>query len=148
MRADELSFELARAMLEAVGPDELPLLDALGVDFVQAASAGSSGDGALGFDVSQLSMALVAGSVAAISTDQIVEMTIKQGADGVKELVKYLKRRRSESGSKNNGDDTAVVLAANEITEVRKHAYQHACGLGLSKSKANLLADALAGSLT
>lgn len=157
--ADDLSFELARAMLVAASPEEVPVLDALGVDFVEASSRPSTGDGALGFDVGHLAMAVAASSVAVAAKDYLLEVAKKYAVDGgssaIKALTKFLRGRRRSTDDGNTeadsesgvADQTALRLDPEEVTEVRRRAYQHACGLGLSDAKASLLADALAGSL-
>ena len=143
---------MARAALEQVGPDEVPLLDALGLDFVEASSAPRQSDGALGFDVAQITMAVAASSVAVAVKDYVVGVLTTyasdEGAIRIRGLVSFFKRKRGvgdKSGSP-RGDDAAVALAEPELAEVRRRAFSHARGLGLSEAKANLLADAISGS--
>jgi len=156
-RADELSFELTRAVLEQVSPEEVPMVDALGLEFVEAASAPHGGDGALGFDVASLSMAVAASSCAVLVKDYLIELAkaaatelgkslaAEQGPNLIKSLVKALRRKRG--AEKDKPPTTAVQLDPAEISEVRKRAFAHAQRIGMDEAKATLLADALAGSL-
>lgn len=155
VRADELSFELARAALDEVAPDEVPLLDALGLDFVEASSAPSQRDGALGFDVTQVAMAVAASSVAVAVKDYLLgtveAFATDQGAEHLGRMVRRLKRRRRTANGlvdpQGAGAEADVDLSPEEISEVRRRAFVHARGLGLSQAKADLLADAITGSL-
>jgi hypothetical protein len=152
IRADDLSFELARAVLDQVGPEEVPVLDALGLEFVEASSAPAGGDGALGFDVGQMTMAVAAASVAVAAKDYLISVTSQyasdEGANALRRLVKYLRRKRDAgSGSKDDSVDGNLAFADAELAEVRRRTFEHARGLGLSEAKAQLLADAVSGAL-
>lgn len=137
------------------------MVDALGLEFVEAASAPHGGDGALGFDVASLSMAVAASSCAVLVKDYLLELAkaaatelgkslaAEQGPNLIKGLVKALRRKRGAEIEKDKAKPTApaVQLDPAEITEVRKRALAHAQRIGLDEAKATLLADALAGSL-
>ena len=151
-RADELSFELTRYVLEELGSEELPVLDALGLDFVEASSAPRPRDGALGFDVAQITVAMAASSVAVATRDYLVEVlkahAADEGASALRSLINFFKHRRhSELDSGDRDGGVRPAFAQTEIAEVRKRAFVHARGLGLSEAKSNLLADAISGSL-
>ncbi len=146
--ANDLSFEIARSALTQVGPDEVALLDALGLEFVEASCAPMKGDGALGFDVVQIGMAVAASSVAVAVKDYVVEVVSTyasdEGATQVRRLVDFFKRKRGVATANN---DAPIELAEHEVAEVRRRAFAHARGLGLSEAKAQLLADAISGAL-
>jgi hypothetical protein len=152
-RADELSFELTRAVLTQISPDEVPMVDALGLEFVEAASAPHGGDGALGFDVESLSYAVAASSCAVLVKDYLIELAKAAATELGKSLaseqgpslVKALRRKRG--AEKDKQPTSSVHLDPAEINEVRKRAFAHAQRIGMDEAKATLLADALAGSL-
>ncbi len=159
-RADDLSFELTRSVLTRLAPAEVPLIDSLGLEFIEAASSPKSSDGALGFDVDQFAFAVAASSCAVAAKDYVLELArnaaaefskslASESANGVvKALANSLKRKRgAPAAATPPPKGPPITLDPAQISEVRKRAYAHACGIGLPEQKAALIADAIAGSL-
>jgi hypothetical protein len=147
-RADELNFELARAVVAQISPDELPVLDGLGLDFVEAASAPKAGDGALGFDVQHLTLAVVASQCAVASGAVIMEflksIASESATNAAKGLADALKKRR---GATATNSPPPPKLDPSQLALVHKKACDKARQAGLSEGQAGLIADALVGSL-
>ncbi|AQA04954.1 hypothetical protein BVC93_23945 [Mycobacterium sp. MS1601] len=147
-RADELSFELARAAVAQLSPAELPVLDGLGIEFVEASSAPTGGDGALGFDVTQLTFAVVASQCAVASASVVAEFfkaaAGESGTSLAKALASRIKQRRQSASAV---PKPPVPLDPALLMEVRKRAFEQARQSGLDESAAKLMADALVGSL-
>jgi hypothetical protein len=150
-RADELNFELARAAVAQLAPAELPVLDGLGLDFIEAASAPRAGDGALGFDVQQLTFAVVASQCAVASGAVIMKffesLASESATSAAKGIANALKKRR---GAPTTGGPRAAAprLDPGQLAAVRKTAFDKAQQSGLSEAQAGLMADALIGSLS
>ncbi len=121
----------------------------MGLDFVEAASAPIQRDGALGFDVTQVAMAVAASSAAVAVKDYVVAVAetyaTDRGADLLGSMLAKMRKRRSPGDKR--PDAVEVELPPEQIAEIRRRAFTHARGLGLSDAKAGLLADAISGSL-
>ncbi len=148
----ELAFELTRVGILAVEPSEVEVLDALGPDFVDASRAVRSGDGALGFDVGQISVAVVSASVAGVMVEYLREVVRGYAVDEGKDVFERLliKLRRRGEPPADDGDGSAHLtdpLPPEHLAAVRQLAFDHARALGLGERRATMLADAVAGGL-
>ncbi len=147
----ELAFELTRAALSEIEPAEVDVLDTLGTDFVVACRSNPSGDGALGFDVAQISIAVVSASVASGVVDYLQTVTAdfakEEGKGLLQRLAKRLRTQRDEAAGKKSAPDLGPPLPDARIEQIRALAFRHARTLGLSEARAEVLASAMAGGL-
>jgi hypothetical protein len=143
---DEATLALSALVLGEVSPEEVPLIDAIGPDLLQAAEAGPGSDGALGFGGLETVLAMV---VIAVSKevlqyvgDVVHAVAVEHGGSWIKRLVTALNNKR-------HGDEGAAVplLSAEEVVRVREVAFTSAVNLGVDASQARVLADAMGGAL-
>jgi hypothetical protein len=145
---DELVLELTRIALGETSPAEVALVDAVGPEWVRAVRAGARGDGALGFDVAQLSLAVVTSSAAIAVVDYLGEVAkayaVDEGQSIVRRVLVRLRRNRN-----NNAQTPAepLSLRPEHVARIRQVAFEHARKLGLGEGKAEVLARSLADSL-
>ncbi len=153
----ELVQGLAATMVEEIAPEETLMFsrtaDTYFEDPDRLLAAQSGDDEPLGFGV-VAAVALVAPVALAVATDvmkYLFEELKKRFADetteGIVLLVKQLFSKTPDEESGTALAAEAVTLENDEIARVRSLAVEKATLLGLPTEKAQLLADALAGSL-
>src|SRR4051794_7034235 len=152
---DALVASLARSAVSAVAPEELPLFRATSEAYFADPSASApkrSGDEMLGFGV-EAALVLVtpaALSVARAVVNAVVAEIGAKAGDGAKGVVDRLAARllhREAPGDGADGEAAVPLLTQEQLREVRAVALANAQRLELEPDRAQLLADALVGSL-
>jgi hypothetical protein len=145
---DDLTLELARKAVTAVSPDELPLIDAVGPELLQAADSGKGSDGSLGFGVAEIAMS----TAAMLASRVVVDFLVMEVAKGVivDEASGWLRRAARSIGGRREAAEPAKVdppvLEREQVAHARSLAYARAIAVGVDEARAALLADAIAGS--
>ena len=153
---DDLALELAKQGLAAVGPEEIPLLDAVGPELVASADATAQSDGSLGFGLPDISLATVAIAAAKEVVVVLIECAKKyavdEGTGFIGKLVAKLHAHGQDAKNHDGKDEAgekvkAPILEPEDLQRARGVAYRRAVDAGLDPAKAGLLADAIVGAL-
>ncbi len=151
----QLVADLARDVVLQAAPQELPLFRLTSQAYFQnpekALQKQAGKDELLGFGAAE-AVILLTPVVLAVMTDvlkfvmEAVQKSIKEEGSGlVSDAVKQMfKRFRSQEKQETHGP---APLTPEQLTQVRKLAYERARQFQLSEAKAGLLADAMVGGL-
>lgn len=154
----EIISEIAREQIGQLAPDELPLFrptsEAYFKDPTKTLKTQSGGDEVLGFGA-QAALTFLTPIVLAVATEVVtflvaeIGKSIKEeGRVAVGQIVKSLfKRFRGSDATQSPTTPASPKLSAEQLTQVRKVAYDKARSLNLPEARAALLADSLVGSL-
>jgi len=126
--AEELTTRLSCEIVKDLAPRELPFFDNYKQKFLKNPQAFSEKDPKkkekiLGFGVGDL------------ATQVLTSFVLPTVYDAI---CKYLAKRKEKKVEK---------LDQDQLTQIRKDAYDNAVAMGLEKGKAGLLADALVGKI-
>lgn len=157
---DALVAELARSTVARVAPEELPLFRATSEAYFEnpkALEGREAGDEMLGFGV-DAALILVTPVALAVSRDvlnfivaQVREKAREHGAEAIDRLFDRLLKRKEKPAAAAPTPAPAQPeppdLTEEQLEEVRTLALEKARQLKLAPDKAELLADALVGSL-
>jgi hypothetical protein len=150
----ELVRDLAEAVVDEVAPEEAPIFSALADAYVKdperALSQLGGGGDPLGFGIDSAVVMmtpvamLVAAEVVRHLSDQLLPPVVGRGKRAVERSFRRLLRRSSASDIA--GEEAPVRLTTDQLAQVRRIAVEKARQAGVSKDKADLIADALVGS--
>lgn len=149
----ELVAELSRAVIEEVAPHELPLFRSVSTAYFAdpgAVEQQRPEDEMPSFGTEAvLALApyvlMIATPVIGLLLDGVRQAVKDESADAVRPLVRRLIRRGPRDSSE---EPAAVPLTPDQLAEVRRLAVEKARQLDLPEATAELLADAMVGSLT
>lgn len=138
-----MTIDLARALVSAVAPEELPIFEAT-VPFYDDEHMESVQipDGQIGFGADVLALSAIAVPVATFVGKVIESMVIGALTEGAKVGLRDSLKKRFKK------EPTIEALPSDVIQRARTAAFEQAAALGLESDRANLLADAVAGCLT
>lgn len=143
-RHREATLGLTRALLVRVSPAEVPLLDVMGSQLIDARPRRS--DGALGFGAEEVAWIAAAVPIATAVSDILLDVVKGAASDLVKDwATRTLGRFHNPpaDATVSTPSDAAVV-----IERAERAAHEHALALGLDEARARLLSDAVRGSLS
>jgi hypothetical protein len=142
---NDLTIDLARALVSAVAPEELPIFEATApsyddehMDSIQVS------DGQIGFGADVITLSVIAIPVAKLVGKVIEAMVVGTLSEGAKISLRDAMKKRLTRGKGPEADP----LPADVVQRARSAAFEQAEALGLEADRANLLADAVAGCLT
>lgn len=151
----ELIHELARDVITQIAPQELPLFrahsEAYFKDPQNALQSQSAKDELLGFGVGEAVVLLTPIALATLNEvvmfvgGEVKKSAQGEGAAWIQQAIKALfkKFRQPEVDDKK----MPAALTPEQLTQVRKIAFNKARQLKLSEDRAKILADAVVGSL-
>ena len=151
---DALVGELARDAVEAAAPQELPLFRAASRRFFDdpdgSVQEQQGKDELLGFGIETAAILItpvalcVARSVVRFVIAEVTRAAKDESSSAIQSRVRRLFRR----GDGDEADEAEVEgLTDDQLVEVRRVALEKAAGFGLAPGQAEILADAMVGSL-
>jgi hypothetical protein len=149
----ELAVDLARDVLGQVAPEELPLFGVTSELYRRdpgAVEAQAGSEEMLGFGAEVIAamtpiVLSVAGAVVNVLLDQVRAAAAAESEGVVRSMVHRL--FRSFGASSDAGEDRSVALTKDQLRAVRQVAVDRARALKLPDAEAELLAEAMVGSL-
>jgi hypothetical protein len=143
---NDLTIDLARAVVSAVAPAELPIFEATASAYDdEHMESVSFPDGQIGFGTDVITLSVIAIPVAQFVGKLIEAMVVGALTEGAKVGLRDSLKKRF---TKQKAPAAAKPLPADVVERARSAAFEQAAALGLETARANLLADAVAGCLT
>lgn len=145
-RAEDEVRGLARCIVAAQAPEELPLFDETFAVALRSGRSGRRRDDPLGFGVSEATQLLFTGVACGVAGEVFKTLAQMSGERATSRMVSWfrMRRNRRRQGSA-EGEDQAVrpELTPEALTELRGVAQRKAVLLGLPVDKADILADSV-----
>ncbi len=150
---------LARPAVEAVAPQELPLLEATAAAWTGRVRRGE--DELLGFGAEAVVAVVSVGAIAAaeavvqVMGSAVVDTARDEASSGMRRWLDR-RSRRSEAAPDGaapgatppgNGESAAQALSREQLREIRRVSHDRARAAGVSAEQAELIADAIVGRL-
>lgn len=151
---EQLIAELAREQVERVAPQELPLYRATSKAYFENPEKMVKGqqDRMLGFGV-EIGVAFLTPVVLSVTTEvfkflanEVSKSVAAESAGVIHDLVKKMFKRFRPTGP-SEAMQTPPPLTFEQVTQVRRLAFDKARQLNVPEAQAGLLADSLIGSL-
>lgn len=152
---DQLVLDLSRDIVSEVAPEELPLFRPIGEAYLQnpheAPPDHKSGDEMLGFGVAESAALLtpvilpIMGSVVKYLAGEVTTSLKDHSSEAISDTIKNLFRRFRPTGAK--PDAMPPPLSREQLQQVHRLASEKARKFDLPEEQAQLLADAITGSL-
>jgi uncharacterized spore protein YtfJ len=150
---NQLITELACVVVAKTAPEELPLFRATSAAYFKNTNkllkSQMGKDELLGFGLGE-AVSLLTPTVLVVVTDAVTFVTVafaKSVAEESENFISDLIRKLFKRSHKKKEHHDLPPLTPEQLTQVRKRAYEKACQLKLSDDRASLLADAVVGSL-
>ena len=140
---------LAESLVEQLEPDELAVFDETAEEYFadpQAVLDPRRRDEAVGFGIDAELLTPIVLAVAGPVVEYLTAVVVEATGEGIKPtLVRMVRRllRLEDAGGAPTPEPPE--LTQKQIEHVRSIAYARACDVGLTKDRARLLADAVAG---
>ena len=145
---NDASLALSKLLLEQLSPTEIPLVDVLGPTLVEPGHQPAAGDGALGFGVGDVAWLVAVVPTAGVVVDILLDIAKNVTVDYISgPVVAWLgvltgRQRKSEPRQ------APAPLSPDVLARVHQEAYRQGLAVGLEDTRARLMADAVAGTLS
>jgi hypothetical protein len=156
---DALVSEVARDAIAVAAPEELPLFRAASRRYFDDPDVverqGNGKDELLGFGVETAAILLtpvalcVAKTVISFVAAEVARVTKEESRAVIQDRVRRLFRRGNGAEANDEGEEAEEIEALNDgqLVQIRRVALEKATVLGLAPDKAEILADAVVGTL-
>jgi hypothetical protein len=144
-QTQDAALGLAALVLDQLSPPEVPLVEVVGPSLLDGPP---DGDGALGFGVQDLPWLVVAVPVSKAAVDVMLGMAKEIAVEQLSRPVSSWVHRLSGIGRREIVVAAAEALPIEVVTRVHAAAYRKALAIGVEETRARLMADAVAGTLS
>ena len=146
-----LQVDLARLVVRDIAPDELAVFDETAEEYLTDPMLPGDPHGrdeTLGFGVDLALVTPYALAVAGWVVQFLGSVATDIAKDSTKPVAQGLVRLMITRAGGDSPERQPVVLTREQLTVVRDSSYVQACALGLTPERAELLADAVVGSVS